>query len=270
MPHLLHLPTELLERILTPLCHEDVQSIQACRQACRTLNTIIAQSQLVQYLERVALLGMYDPLIVEGGDAYASATLALPDRAAALRAWEDAWNVFAGGDDGDAGLFLQEREPDLRIALPPWSSSSSSSSQVRHILATIIDPDPPVSPEQEGDGLLDRGDLFLLGPWFITATRSGFNVRASYSYLDMHGCLGGVEGEKEGALGGIRIGDQGAEYDRVHWTTIKVPVWDVMEIALSTELDLAVVISCVLPFHFSSSRLSFLWCKKNQQSQSQS
>jgi hypothetical protein len=83
-PHLLNLPIELLERILAPLCHEDAQSIQACR----TLNTIIAQSRLVQYLERVAFLGLYGPLIPVGGGV-GSATLALPDRAAALRAWEE-------------------------------------------------------------------------------------------------------------------------------------------------------------------------------------
>jgi hypothetical protein len=50
-------------------------------------------------------------------------------------------------------------------------------------------------------------------------------------------------------------------------------VRNVMTIALSTELDLAVVISCVLPFQFLSSRLPpsrFLYRDppKNQQSQS--
>jgi hypothetical protein len=271
-PHLLNLPTELLERILALLCHENARSIQACRQACHSLNTIIAQSQLVLYLERVALLGMYDPLLlIEGGAASASesATLALPDRAAALRAWGDAWDALAGGD-GDAGVFWQKRAPDLCITLPPSPSSSSPSpARVRYIVATIIDPDPPVGPgqEEEGHGYYDGADDdFRFGPWFMAATRSGINVRASYSYLDLHGSLDrvGEVGSGEGALGetqngedenGDRDKDRGTNYNRVYWTCVKVPVWHVLAFTLSTELDLAVVISCVLSipnFVFSS------------------
>jgi hypothetical protein len=114
--------------------------------------------------------------------------------------------------------------------------------------------------EQDGQyGTGEAEDDISFGPGFITATRSGTGVRASYSYLDLHGCLSGVgagEGEagEEGAPGGIQSGeeengdqdgDQGADYDRVYWTCIKVPVWNVVAFALSTELDLAVAISCV-------------------------
>jgi hypothetical protein len=274
-PHLLKLPTELLERILSLLCHENARSIQACRQACRTLNTIIGQSQLVQYLERVALLGTYDPLLLDEGGA--SATLTLPDRAAALRAWEESWNALAGGHDGDARVFWQERAPDLRIALPPRPPSlSSSPSRVNYILATIVDPDPAIGP-LDGDegqhGILDEEDHFSFGPWFIIATRDGLNVRASYSYLDLHGCLDGVGGAGGGGEGeapsGAQVGEQvnrdldgSANYDRVCWTCIKIPVWNVVAFALSTELDLAVVISCV-PIFIVLSSISYCGAKKN-------
>jgi hypothetical protein len=252
---MLNLPTELLERILALLCHENAQTIQACRQTCRTLNTIVAHSQLVQYLERVALLGVYDQLLhVGGGDTSTSATLALPDHVVALRAWEESWNAFTGGHNDNVGAFCQEREPNLRIALP-----TSPSARVRYILATIVDPRPPVGPEREEDmqyGLFDAEDNFSFGLWFITGTHTGGEERASYSYLDLHGCLngvGGAGGGGEGASGGIQRGEEesrdgGTDYDRVHWTRIKVPVRNVVEIALSAELDLAVVISCVFPF----------------------
>jgi hypothetical protein len=200
---------------------------------------------------------MYDV----GGEA-ASATPALSDRVAALRAWEDSWNALAGGHDGDVGSFWQDRPPDLRIALPPSVFSSSAAARVRYIVATIVDPDPSEDPEQgeeEEDGQfgsLEAGNRFSFGPWFITATRCGFNVRASYSYLDLHGCLGGVGGggggggEGEGAPGEVESGDseengdRGADYyDRVDWTVIKIPVKNVVEFALSAELDLAAVVS---------------------------
>jgi hypothetical protein len=272
-PHLLNLPTELLERILSLLCHENAQSIQACRQACRKLKTIIAQSTLVQYLERVALLGMYDPLFL-GGAASDSATLALPDRVEALRSWEESWNALAGGNDGDAGVFWQVRAPDLRIVLPPSRTlSPSSSARVRYMEATIIDPDPPVIPE-DGENRRYYGiGLLSFGPWFISVTHDGIGVSASYSYLDLHGCserAGGVmEGEREGVLGRIQsdakekeTGDGDADYDRVRWTCIQVPVSNVVAFALSTELDLAVVISYVfsiLTSILSSLKFSFLF-----------
>ena len=270
--HLLDLPTELLEHILVFLCHTSAQNIQACRQTCHTLNTTIAQSKLVQYLERLSLLGLYDPpLLTAGGSAAsASASLALPDRAAALRAWKEAWNSLAGpgGGDHDApGVFWQKRKPDLRIALPPSPSSSwPNSPRVKYILANILDPDPPLdyqlaadSTEGQQHGYLDEEDRFSFGPWFIAATRDGLNVRASYSYLDLRGSLGevggggaGGGGGGEGGWGGLRDGcgdgdgDVCADYDRAFWTVIKIPLWNVVAFVLSTELDLTVVISCVV------------------------
>jgi hypothetical protein len=195
-----------------------------------------------------------------------------------LGAWEEAWNAFAGGHDGDAQVFWQQHAPNLRIAVPPSPSFPSSSAHVTHLVATIIDPDPPVGPEQEEDGqhgLIDRNDIFSFGPWFITATRHGINVRAYYSYLDLHGCLDGAGGVGGGERipGGIQSGeeengdqdrDPGTDYDRVHWTVIKVSVWNVLAFALSTELDLAVVISCVYPLQCWSSPLSFRFLLRNQ------
>jgi hypothetical protein len=182
---------------------------------------------------------------------------------AALRAWEEAWISLAGGGDRDhdrdAGgvsqLFWQKRKPDLRISHPPWPSSSwPCSPRVKYIQANILEPDPPLQYQLAADtedqgqgqgqgqqhGYLDEEDRFSFGPWFVAATRDGLNVRASYSYLDLHGCLGDVGG------GGDGDSDVGAEYDRVFWTVIKVPLWNVVAFVLSTELDLTVVISCVV------------------------
>jgi len=216
----------------------------------------------LQYLERLALLGLYEPLhLVAGSTASASASLELPERAAALRAWEDAWDELVGGDhdhdrDDAGGVFWQKREPDLRIALPPSSPLSwPYSPRVEYIVAKIVDPEPLSEYQVSEDpgrrhGLFDEEDHFSFGPWFIAATRDGLHVRASYSYLDLHGCLGGPGGGG-GATGGIQDGDGDvdSEYDRAFWTVVKIPLWNVAAFVLSTELDLAVVISCVhFPF----------------------
>jgi hypothetical protein len=87
--------------------------------------------------------------------------------------------------------------------------------------------------------------------------------------LDLHGCLGGVGGAGGGGEGGAPGGvpvvnrdrDDGADYDRVYWTCIKVPVWNVVSFALSTELDLAVVISCV-PIFIILSSISYCGTEK--------
>ena len=250
-PHLLDLPPELLEHILTLLCHENARSIQAIRQSCSTLHTIIAHSKLLQYLERIALQGTYDPSAF--ATRFASAeTLApaLPERAAALRVWEEAWGALKGE-------FWRGRAPDLFVDRPPtmWSlPSQPSQARVRNLSALIVDPEPSSSAmgpmEEDGQyGALEIEDDFSFGPWFVTATRDGINVRASYSYFDLHGCLGRGEGEGEGegeGGDGDRDGIAGVDYDYGCWTVIKVPVWHVMSFALSTELDLAVVISCVV------------------------
>jgi hypothetical protein len=269
-PHLLVLPTELLEHILVLLllCRANAPNIQACRQTCRTLNAIIARSILIHYLEHLALHGMYEPLIpVRGEDASASMTPALPERVAALRAWEDAWNALSGGD-GDTEVFWQERRPDLRITLPSqrhsfWNLSSQwSSQQNRRILATIIDSDPPPGPEDDvpwepDHGMLDEESNFPLGTWFRVMTRNGIRMRglrgigmrAVCSYLDLHGYLGEVESEGE-VLCGIQSTEEknrDPDFDHMRWTIIDILVWDVVEIVLSAELDLAIVISCVFP-----------------------
>ena len=246
-PHLLDLPPELLEHILTLLCHENARSIQAIRQSCSTLHTIIAHSKLLQYLERTALQGTYDPSAFATGFASAETLApALPERVAALRVWEEAWGALKGE-------FWRGRAPDLFVDRPPtiWSLPSSSE-RVRNLSATIVDPEPSsgaIGPMEEDGryGILDEDDHFSFGPWFVTATRDGINVRASYSYFDLHGCLGRGEGEGEGG-NGDRDGIAGVDYDYGRWTVIKVPVWNVMSFALSTELDLAVVISCVVVF----------------------
>ncbi len=218
----------------------------------------IKRSILIHYLEHLALLGMYDPLLlVRGKDASAAMTLALPERMAALRAWEDAWNALSGGD-GDTGVFWQERRPDLRITLPSqrpsyWNPSSQwSSQQDRRILATIVDSDPPPGPEDDVPWEPDHGmlDEFPLGTWFIVMADNqigmrGIGMRAIYWYLDLHGCLGEVEVEG-GVLCGIQSGEE-KNRDPMRWTIIDILVRDVVEIVLSAELDLAIVISCVFP-----------------------
>jgi len=186
-------------------------------------------------------------------------TLALPERVAALRAWEDAWDAFSGGD-GDTGVFWQERHPDLCIELPsqlrPFRelSPQSSSQQVRRILATIIDSDPPPGPEDDAPlvpnyGMLCGERAFPLGPWLMLVMHNGIEMGAIYSYLDLHGCLG--EGEVEGGMRcGTQSGDEknrNPDFDHMRWTIIDILVRDVIEIVLSAELDLAIVISCVFP-----------------------
>ncbi|KAI0271301.1 hypothetical protein BC834DRAFT_435730 [Gloeopeniophorella convolvens] len=65
---------------------------------------------------------------------------------------------------------------------------------------------------------------FSFGPWFIVATREGPGVRAGYAYLDVRACFAAPAGPHL-------------------WTSVDVPVPNVEAFALSTELDLAVVIS---------------------------
>jgi hypothetical protein len=251
--HLLHLPKELLEIILVLVCRDHAQTIETCRQTCRTFKTIITQSILVQYLERLILLGMHDPqlLIDDGGSVTLSpsVTLALPDRMATLQAWEEAWNSL--GANGRGYDFWRKRNPDIRISPHPWEPRSSSSPGFTHMFATILNAFP--------EGLQEPGEVFRP---FLSYDTNRFSFRrgvitsvhtrasrAAYSYLDLHGCLGGT-GTQTGALDGIQGGEEedfyvDDYYDRLDWTVIKIPLWYVVEIALSTELDLAVVISCV-------------------------
>ena len=78
-PHLLSLSNELLIEIISDLRPLD---IHACQCACRRLNNVIVNSQLIQYILRTALSGVFDPL--EPG-------ISLPDRLNALERWETAW-----------------------------------------------------------------------------------------------------------------------------------------------------------------------------------
>lgn len=78
-PHLFSLSYELLVEIISNLRPLD---IHACQCACRSLNKVITNSQLIQYTLRTALSGIFDPL--EPG-------ITLPDRLDALERWETAW-----------------------------------------------------------------------------------------------------------------------------------------------------------------------------------
>ena len=81
-PHLFSLfslSNELLIEIISNLRPAD---INACQFACRRLNNVIVNSQLIQYILRTALSGVFDPL--EPGTS-------LPDRIDALERWETAW-----------------------------------------------------------------------------------------------------------------------------------------------------------------------------------
>jgi hypothetical protein len=318
---LLDLPSELIEHILALLAHQDASSLPACRQTCRALNATIAQSQLVRYIERAALLGVYDPLVSvsdvgTGADAGADAdgtpittsatSMTIPERAAALEAWNEAWGAL---DD-----ILCTREPDLRFAMPSrdelrtgrmaevaagaGSATKATSATATTTTATgrgssagLLAPATRVEAELElGSDSLDRrrwraGEEdddededededdwhchFSFGPWFVAAAREGPGVRAGYSYLDVHGSLdggGGGGGRARGGGGGRRRGAGGMEPEQgagarcegnksrdeggveeasPSWTTINVPVRNTVVFALSTELDLAVAISCV-------------------------
>jgi hypothetical protein len=77
--YLFSLSNELLIQIISNLRPLDIYS---CQCACRTLNDIIVNSQLIQYILRTALSGVFDPL--ESG-------IPLPDRLDALERWETSW-----------------------------------------------------------------------------------------------------------------------------------------------------------------------------------
>ena len=73
------LSNELLIEIISNLCPND---ISACRQTCQQLNDLIVNSQLIQYIIRTALSGIFDPL---------DPGLSLPERFEALERWEKSW-----------------------------------------------------------------------------------------------------------------------------------------------------------------------------------
>ena len=93
-PPLFSLSNELLIEIFSNLGPSD---IYACRRTCYQLNELIVNSQLLQYISRTALSGVFDPL---------NSSLSLPDRVVALERWETAW------------MELDIREPNASIDAP--------------------------------------------------------------------------------------------------------------------------------------------------------
>ena len=80
-PPLFSLSKELLIKIFTKLSPID---IYACRRTCRQLNELFINSQLLQYLSRTALSGVFDPLALDP-------SISLPDCLDELARWETAW-----------------------------------------------------------------------------------------------------------------------------------------------------------------------------------
>ena len=79
LPPLFSLSNELLIQIVSNLSPND---IYAFRCTCRQLNELFVNSQMLQYVSRTALSGVFDPL---------DPGLSLPDRLVALDRWEIAW-----------------------------------------------------------------------------------------------------------------------------------------------------------------------------------
>ncbi|KAH9963630.1 hypothetical protein BC827DRAFT_1266401 [Russula dissimulans] len=94
LPFIFTLSEGVLVKIISNLRPDD---IYACRRTCRQLNDIIVNSQLIQYIIRTALSGVFDPL---------DPGLSLPDRLDALQRWEIAWAE------------MDLREPTVRIDAP--------------------------------------------------------------------------------------------------------------------------------------------------------
>ena len=93
-PPIFSLSDGSLIEIISNLCPND---IYACRQTCRQLNDLIVNSELIQYIIRAALSGVFDPL---------DSGLSLPDRVDALQRWESAWTE------------VDLRTPNARIDAP--------------------------------------------------------------------------------------------------------------------------------------------------------
>ena len=80
MPHLLHLPTELLIPIFSSL---DIPDLGSCLLTCRKFKDVIQESRLLQYLVLTALDGVYDGLHPSGPP--------LLHRIDSLQRWSAAW-----------------------------------------------------------------------------------------------------------------------------------------------------------------------------------
>ena len=94
LPPIFSLSNELLIEIISNLRPADIYT---CRCTCRQLNELVVNSQIVQYIARTALSGVFDPL---------DPGLALPDRLVALERWETAWRE------------MDLREPNASIDAP--------------------------------------------------------------------------------------------------------------------------------------------------------
>lgn len=94
----------------------------------------------------------------------------------------------------------------------------------------------------------DDKDCFSFGPCFITSTRTGPRLHILI-WICMSVWAG--LGQEQVRWMRFRWGRMPADYDRLDWTVIKISVWNVVEIVLSTELHIAVIISCVFPYQFS-------------------
>ena len=81
LPPLFSLSKELLIKIFTELSPLD---IYAFRRTCRQLNELFINSQLLQYVSRTALSGVFDPLALDP-------SISLPDCLDELARWETAW-----------------------------------------------------------------------------------------------------------------------------------------------------------------------------------
>jgi hypothetical protein len=70
-------------------------------------------------------------------------------------------------------------------------------------------------------------------------------------FLDLHERLGGT-GTGTGALDEVQVGENARRLrSPTRLDGHQISVWNVVEIALSTELHIAVIISCVFPYQFS-------------------
>jgi F-box associated protein len=163
--HLFSLSNELLIEVISNLGPLDTYT---CLCTCRKLNELIVNSQLIQYIMRTALSGVFDPL--EPG-------ISLPDRLDALERWETAW-----------------REMDIR---KPIASIDS----LFHAVG----------------GLPSR----CFGEQHIVAFCTGFDVPASYSFLNLHTWSSSTP-------------------DVARWTAVEINDPNVLSFAFAPELDLSV------------------------------
>jgi F-box domain len=99
LPPLFSLSNELILEIISHLPPKDICTF---RLACSKLNSLIVNSQLIQYIIRTAQSGVFDTL--EPG-------LSLPERQDALQQWESSWAE------------MDLRKPGVRIHAPVTSKN---------------------------------------------------------------------------------------------------------------------------------------------------